>query len=66
VEPASLETKEKLALVEALGLLGAAVMVVLGAAVSTVHVKVAALASTLPAVSIARTEKVCEPSASPL
>jgi hypothetical protein len=66
VEPASLETKLKLALVEALGSLGEAVMVVFGAAVSTVHVKVAALASTLPAGSIARTLNVCEPSVRPL
>ena len=34
-----------------------------GAVVSTVNVRVAGVASTLPAASIARTEKVCAPSA---
>jgi hypothetical protein len=58
----------KLKLDEALllGLLGAAVTVVSGAAVSTVQVKVAGLASVLPAGSVARTLKVCEPSARPV
>ena len=45
---------------------GALVIVVLGAVVSTVHVEVAGVASTLPAASEARTEKVCEPSARPV
>ena len=37
-----------------------------GAAVSIVQVKLAGVGSTLPAASIARTEKVWEPSASEL
>lgn len=37
-----------------------------GAVVSTVQVRVASDGSTLPAASIARTEKVCVPSESPL
>jgi hypothetical protein len=36
-----------------------------GAVVSTVHVCVAGVASTLPASPLARTEKVCDPSARP-
>ena len=38
---------------------------VVGAAVSTVQVEFAGVASTFPAWSIARTSKLCEPSASP-
>jgi hypothetical protein len=41
-------------------------MVVSGAAVSTVQVYVAGLASVLPAESVARTRKVWDPSASAL
>jgi len=37
-----------------------------GAAVSTVQVRVAAEASTLPAASVALTEKVCDPSERPV
>jgi hypothetical protein len=66
VEPGSLAVKEKLAEVLAVGSLGEAVMVVFGAPVSTVHVNVAALASVLPAGSVARTAKVWDPSASAL
>jgi hypothetical protein len=58
VEPASLDTNEKVGELSLLGSLGEAVMVVFGAAVSTVHVRVAGLASVLPAPSVARTEKV--------
>jgi hypothetical protein len=36
-----------------------------GAKVSTVQVRVAGVASTVPAPSFARTEKVCEPPESP-
>ena len=43
-----------------------AASVVCGAVVSTVHVRAAGVWSTFPAVSIERTEKVCEPSESPL
>ena len=48
-----------------LSLGGEAVMVVAGAVVSTVHVRVAAL-PWLPAASVARTWKVCSPSARPV
>ena len=44
---------------------GAAVMVVSGALASTVHVRKAGEASTLPTASVARTFSVCEPSARP-
>jgi hypothetical protein len=53
---------EKLAAADALGLLGDEVMVVFGAAVSTVQVYEAGVASVFPAGSVARTWKVCEPS----
>ena len=43
---------------------GAAVIAVFGAVVSTVNVCAAALASVLPAASVARTANECEPSAS--
>ena len=43
-----------------------AASVVSGAVVSAVHVRVAGLWSTFPAVSIERTEKVCGPSENPL
>jgi hypothetical protein len=42
---------------------GPPVMVVSGAAAATVNVRVAGVASTLPAASLARTENVCSPSA---
>ena len=45
--------------------LGPLVIEVSGALVSTVHVRVAGVASMLPAASFARTENVCEPFASP-
>ena len=45
--------------------LGPLVIEVSGAVVSTVHVRVAGVASTLPAASLARTENVCDPSARP-
>jgi hypothetical protein len=41
--------------------LGPLVMDVSGAEVSTVQLRVAGVASTLPKESVARTEKVCEP-----
>ena len=61
VAPAS-EENEKLAEVEVVEAAGWAVIVVSGAVVSTVQVLEAGVASTLPAVSMARTEKVWEPS----
>jgi hypothetical protein len=63
VEPVSVAVKEKLALVDVVGLAGFAVIVVSGAAVSIVQVLDAA-APVLPAASVALTWKVCEPSAS--
>ena len=65
VLPASVEWNVKLALDEPDGFDGDVSITVSGAAVSTVHVKVAGLASVLPALSVARTSKVCEPSARP-
>src|SRR5918998_2191183 len=61
-EPDSLELKwnEALVLVVAAG--GAVVMVVCGAAVSTVIIRLAGLVSVLPAASVARTSNVCAPS----
>ena len=66
VEPVSLEEKVRLAEPVATSAAGPPPMVVLGATVSTVQVRVASLASTLPAASVARTRKVWLPSASPL
>jgi hypothetical protein len=66
VEPPWVALKEKLAFAEPLGSLGCAVIVVSGAVVSIVQVKLAGEASVLPAVSVARTSKVCEPSARPV
>ena len=66
VEPPSVELKEKLGVVPLDGSLGWAVIVVFGAAVSIVQVKLAGVASVLPAASVARTWKVCEPSARPV
>jgi hypothetical protein len=54
----SLDVNEKLAFVWLVGLAGCAVIVVFGAAVSTVQVKLAGDASVLPAVSVARTWNV--------
>jgi hypothetical protein len=73
VEPLSVALKPRLALVEVVVAGGLEVIVVLGAVVSpggttasTVQLRVAGVASVLPAVSVALTEKVCEPTASPL
>ena len=62
---ASVPEKVKLARRSALASRRLESIVVFGAAVSTVQVKVAGVASTFPAWSIARTSKVWEPSASP-
>jgi Na+/proline symporter len=61
VAPAS-EVNEKLGADELLGFVGCAVIVAVGAVESIVHVYEAAV-PVLPAVSLARTWKVCEPSA---
>ena len=60
VAPAS-EVKEKLGAELLLGFVGDAVIEALGAVESIVQVKLAAV-PMLPAVSVARTWKVCEPS----
>jgi hypothetical protein len=55
------------AAVELFGLAGCVSIVVSGGgADSTVQVKLAGVASVFPVVSVARTSKVCEPSASPV
>jgi hypothetical protein len=64
VEPLSLEVKSNEAVVAVVGSAGADEIVVFGAVTSTVHVYAAGVASMLPAKSVARTSKVCEPSAS--
>jgi hypothetical protein len=46
--------------------IGPSVIVVLGATLSTVHVRVAGDASVLPAASVARTANVCGPCARPV
>jgi hypothetical protein len=73
VESLSVELKPRLALVEVVVFGGLEVIAVLGAVVSaggvtacTVQLRVAGVASVLPAVSFAFTEKVCEPTARPL
>ena len=66
VAPVSVAVNEKLADAVADGSAGCAVMVVSGAPVSTLQVKLAGVASVLPAESVARTENVCEPSARPV
>ena len=65
VEPASAE-KVKLGLAELVVPEGPVSIEVVGAAVSIVQVRVAGLGSVLPAPSVARTEKVWEPSVSPV
>jgi hypothetical protein len=64
LEPSSLAEKRKLASVLRVGSSGPDSIVVSGATVSTVHANVAALPSVLPAGSVARTSKLCAPSAS--
>jgi hypothetical protein len=72
LEPGSLEEKVKLAPVEAVLVAGPLAIEVCGAVVSsggsgtlTVQLSVAGVASTLPAASVARAEKVCAPVARP-
>jgi hypothetical protein len=64
-EPASEDENEKLADVALVLPEGPPVIVVSGAAVSIVHVRDAGSGSTLPAASVARTSKVCEPALRP-
>jgi hypothetical protein len=52
--------------VDAVGPDGPEVIVVSGAVRSIVHVKVAGVASTFPATSVARTEKLWLPAVSPV
>jgi hypothetical protein len=65
LEPVSLAENSKLALVLVVVGGGPKLMVVCGAVVSTVHVKVAGVGSAFPARSTARTSKVCAPWLSP-
>ena len=64
--PASLEVNENVGVASLVGPFGPAVMVVSGAIVSTLKAREAGVTSTLVAVSIARTSKVCAPLASPV
>ena len=65
IEPSSLDVNEKLASADLVSAAGLDSISVSGAVVSTVHAKVAALASAFPAASVARTSNVCPPSARP-
>ncbi len=62
--PVSSDANENVGVESSLGPAGPAVTVVWGARVSTVNVRAAGVASTLPAVSVARASTVCCPSAS--
>ena len=62
----SVEVNEKFAVVWFVGFVGLAVIVVFGATLSTVHVKLAGVASALPAASVAATVNVWLPAASPV
>src|SRR3954469_24910904 len=64
VEPGSLALNAKLGVVLLEGLGGLVSIVVCGAVTSTVHVKLAGVASVLAAGSVARTSNVCVPSPS--
>ena len=64
VEPDSVDVNSNLGVASGVGPDGPEVMVVLGRVVSTVKVRFAGVASTLPARSVARTSKVWTPSAS--
>jgi hypothetical protein len=69
LEPASVEVNEKLALVDVVGFVGFAVIVVSGGVVSValiVQLELAGDGSGLPAASVARTWNVCPPTARPL
>jgi hypothetical protein len=66
LEPPSVEVKLKLGAAEFVGFAGPDVIVVFGAAVSTVHVWLAGVASVFPAGSVERTWNVWLPSAKPV
>ena len=66
VEPDSFGRERERRARRFVGLAGDESIVVCGAVVSIVHVSCAGLASTLPAASVARTSKVCAPSARPV
>jgi hypothetical protein len=61
VESTSVAAKENVAVVTETVPLGPLVIEVFGATVSTVHVRVAGVGSTIPAAFLALTENVCEP-----
>src|SRR5688500_16993326 len=63
LEPASVEEKAKVGVASPVGPLGPGTMVVGGAVGTTVKLRLAGVASTLPTASVARTSKVCAPSA---
>ena len=65
MEPGSPAEKDRLAAVSLVTAGGPESMVVSGGIVSTVHVERAGVRSTLPAGSVARTPKLCVPSARP-
>jgi hypothetical protein len=64
--PASLLEKANVAVVSGVGSNGAESIVVSGVVTSTVQVDEAGVPSVLPASSVARTSKVCEPAAKPV
>ena len=66
VEGVSPDVNAHVGVVSLVAPLGPPVIVVSGATVSTVHVRVAGVASTLPTASRARTWNVCEPCDSPV
>ena len=63
VEPVSELENVNVAVATPIVPVGPESIVVFGAAVSTVNVRVAGVASTLPAASVARTANVCSPAA---
>jgi hypothetical protein len=65
LEPGSSDENSNVGEASALGFDGATSIVVTGGTVSIVQACVAGVASTFPAASIARTEKVCPPSPRP-
>ena len=64
VAPDSEAVNLKVAVLDQVELPGPLVIQVFGATVSTLHVRVAGVASTFPEASFARTENVCDPFAS--
>ena len=64
VEPVSVAVNENVGVLSVVVAVGPAVIVVSGGVVSTVNDRLAGVGSVLPAASVARTSKVCAPSAS--